>query len=148
MTMKKKNKSTSTKTNTAMPRGGDPPAKVFHGGAFTHVIVAIEAYNSLVQDSAELEAIRALGELDRDGADASSSDDWIDGEDFAAEVAADALLSARKEKGLTQQQLAKKVGIPQSQISRIERNPDRTTVKTMRKIAKALGVDVSRILPR
>ena len=43
-------------------------------------------------------------------------------------------------------QLAAKVKMPQSQISRIERNPDRTTVRTLKKIAKALGVDVRYLL--
>jgi transcriptional regulator with XRE-family HTH domain len=31
----------------------------------------------------------------------------------------------------------------ESQISRIERNPDRTTVRTLKRIARALNVSVS-----
>ena len=63
-------------------------------------------------------------------------------EDTQLLVAADRIVNARKAAGMTQQQLAAKVKMPQSQISRIERNPDRTTVRTLKKIAKALKVDV------
>jgi len=114
-------------------------------GVVTHVMLPIDEYENLIFQSM---AVEVLDELEHEALTGQRPGDFVNGEDFAAEVAAEALLNARKEKGLTQQQLAKKVGIPQSQISRIERNPDRTTVKTMRKIAKALGVDVSRILPR
>src|SRR5574337_1927022 len=63
-------------------------------------------------------------------------------EDFKAQLAASQLAAARKARGLTQVQLARRLGLPQSQISRIERNPDRTTVRTMKKIAAALKVNV------
>ena len=63
-------------------------------------------------------------------------------EDTQLLVAADRIVNARKAAGMTQQQLAAKLKMPQSQISRIERNPDRTTVRTLKKIAKALKVDV------
>ena len=56
------------------------------------------------------------------------------------------LAKARKAKGWTQAKLAKKTGVPQSQISRIERNPDRTTVRTLKRLAKALGVDVRQLI--
>lgn len=71
---------------------------------------------------------------------------WIDADDFVAEVVAERLIDARKKAGLTQGQLATKLKMPQSQISRIERNPDRTTVRTLKKIAKALGVDVAKLI--
>ena len=71
---------------------------------------------------------------------------WIDFDDFAAEVAANLLVEARKKAGLTQNQLAAKLKIPQSQISRIERNPDRTTVRTLKRIGRALGVNVGSLL--
>ena len=71
---------------------------------------------------------------------------WVDAEDAFAQLAAKDIVKARKKAGLTQAQLAAKVKMPQSQISRIERNPDRTTVRTLKKIAKALGVDVRYLL--
>jgi len=42
--------------------------------------------------------------------------------------------------------LGRKLGIPQSQISRIERNPDHTTIRTLRRIAKALQVDIRALI--
>ncbi len=52
------------------------------------------------------------------------------------------LARARRAKGWSQAQLAQKTGVPQSQVSRIERHPDRTTVRTLKRLARALGVDV------
>ena len=71
---------------------------------------------------------------------------WIAFEDFGAMLAANEIVEARKKAGLTQGQLAAKLKMPQSQISRIERNPDRTTVRTLKKIAKALGVEVGKLI--
>lgn len=71
---------------------------------------------------------------------------WYDADEVFLQFAGDEIAAARKAAGLTQTQLAKKLGVPQSQISRIERNPDRTTVRTLKKIAKALGVDVSALV--
>lgn len=53
----------------------------------------------------------------------------------------------RKEKGLTQVQLAKKSGLPQSHISRLERAAHSPSFKTLEKVAKALGVSVGDIDP-
>ncbi|HSW44699.1 MAG TPA: helix-turn-helix transcriptional regulator [Phycisphaerae bacterium] len=36
--------------------------------------------------------------------------------------------------------------MPQSQISRIERNPDHTSVNTLKRIARALDVDVRHLI--
>ena len=77
---------------------------------------------------------------------ADSKTNWVDADDLALDLAADRIAKARKAAGLTQKQLADKLGLPQSQISRIERNPDRTTVRTLRRLAQALNVDVSKLL--
>ena len=61
-------------------------------------------------------------------------------------IAGKRIVEARKKVGLSQAALGKKVGMPQSQISRIERNPERCTVRTLRKLAKALKVDVATFL--
>jgi len=71
---------------------------------------------------------------------------WYDIKDAKAMLVASDLIAARKAKGLTQKQLGDLIGVPQSQISRIERNPDHTTVRMMKKIAKALKVDVGSLL--
>ncbi|HOJ75383.1 MAG TPA: helix-turn-helix transcriptional regulator [Phycisphaerae bacterium] len=53
------------------------------------------------------------------------------------ELAGERIAAARKRAGLTQQQLAARLRVPQSQVSRIERNPEATTVRTLKKIARA-----------
>ncbi len=55
---------------------------------------------------------------------------------------ADHLRSFRKARGLTQAQLGRLVGIDQSRITRIERNPDRVSVHTLWQLLTALRVRV------
>lgn len=52
------------------------------------------------------------------------------------------LRSFRKARGLTQAQLGRMVGIDQTRITRIERNPDRLGVHTLLQILAALRVRV------
>ncbi|MEW6252325.1 MAG: helix-turn-helix transcriptional regulator [Planctomycetota bacterium] len=73
-------------------------------------------------------------------------EEWITLDDFKVQLAASRLVEARKARGMTQVQLARRLGLPQSQISRIERNPDHTTVRTLKRIAAALHVDVGQLL--
>ena len=53
----------------------------------------------------------------------------------------------RSRAGMTQKELAKKSGIGQGYISRIERAEHSPTHKTLRKIAESLGVEVGNIDP-
>jgi DNA-binding XRE family transcriptional regulator len=66
--------------------------------------------------------------------------EWYDLEDVVAKWNVEKLVKARKARGLTQAQLGKRVGMPQSQISRLERNPDASSLRLIKKIAKALKV--------
>ncbi len=52
----------------------------------------------------------------------------------------------RKRKGMTQVQLAKKLGISQGRVSEIEHLDYRPTIKTYRRVAKALGVDITELI--
>lgn len=54
-----------------------------------------------------------------------------------------AIIDARIESGLTQKQLSEKTGISQADISRIERGTANPSVKTLQRIAEALGRKVS-----
>ncbi len=72
--------------------------------------------------------------------------EWVDADQFGLQLAGERIARARKGKGLTQKQLGEQLGLPQSQISRIERRPDHTTVRTLKRIAKALGVDVRALI--
>lgn len=104
----------------------------------TYVLVPVKQYERWVaRDMVE----NAAAELN-----SGKKIKWTSARDLAYELAAKRIVAARKAAGLTQKQLGEKLKLPQSQISRIERNPDHTTVKTLRKIAKALNVDVSALV--
>ncbi|MCL5798110.1 MAG: helix-turn-helix domain-containing protein [Patescibacteria group bacterium] len=53
----------------------------------------------------------------------------------------------RKEKGVTQEELAAKLSMHRTYIGLIERGERNPTIRTLYKIAKALGVDSSKLLP-
>ena len=53
----------------------------------------------------------------------------------------------REQKGLTQEEVAKKAGIFPNYYAKIERGTINTSVDKANKIAKALGVEVSDIFP-
>jgi DNA-binding XRE family transcriptional regulator len=57
------------------------------------------------------------------------------------------LLERRLELGMTQIQLEKAAGVPQSEISRIERGRANPTVHTVRAMADALDADIE-LVPR
>lgn len=67
-------------------------------------------------------------------------------EDFAAEYNARRLRWRAEELGLTQREIARRVGVSPVVINRIFKNPDRSTVATLRKIAKAMGVKLVELL--
>ncbi|MDD3927272.1 MAG: helix-turn-helix transcriptional regulator [bacterium] len=50
------------------------------------------------------------------------------------------LVKARLERGMTQEELAAKVGTRQSNISRIERGQQNTSIGLLNKVAKGLGM--------
>jgi DNA-binding XRE family transcriptional regulator len=113
----------------------------------THVILSIADYRRLLnpppQPAIRLSKREAL-RLRR--IEESAATEWIPADQARLGLAARSLAEARIAAGLTQKQLGDRVGVPQSQISRVEKNPDKTTVRTLRKIAAALGVDVSAFL--
>ena len=52
----------------------------------------------------------------------------------------------RKRKGMTQVQLSKKLRISQGRVSEIERADYRPTMKTYRRVAKALGCEIEELI--
>jgi XRE family transcriptional regulator, regulator of sulfur utilization len=54
----------------------------------------------------------------------------------------------RKERGLTQEQLAERVGMEQGYYSRIERGRVTPSIRTALKLAGALDVEMNVLLPR
>ena len=53
-----------------------------------------------------------------------------------------AIAEARQKKKITQVQLAKKTGMPQSQIARLESGSHNTTLATLYRVARALDLQV------
>ena len=131
-----------TKRKTAGSKGSTAVRTTEHAcieqnGKVTHVLVPIDEYERLIAASM---ADLAVASLEDD------KTEWAEADAVARELARDRIVSARKAAGLTQKQLGDKLGLPQSQISRIERQPDRTTIRTLKRVARALGVDVGALL--
>jgi ribosome-binding protein aMBF1 (putative translation factor) len=61
---------------------------------------------------------------------------------------ADRLRARRTEKGLTQEELARRVGIRQSAVSMMESGRCRPQPSTLAKLAKELGVDAKELWPK
>jgi ribosome-binding protein aMBF1 (putative translation factor) len=53
-----------------------------------------------------------------------------------------ALAEARKKKGLSQREMARRLGTSAPQISRTERRPEHSTVQTLEKYAHAVGMEL------
>ena len=77
---------------------------------------------------------------------ADASDPMISLEEGRRELFDNHIKKVRKRKGMTQVQLAKKLGISQGRVSEIEHLDYRPTIKTCRRVAKALGVDITKLL--
>ena len=103
----------------------------------THVLVPVDEYERLIAASMAEQVATSLED---------DKTEWVDADAVARGLARDRIVGARKAAGRTQKQLGDKLGLPQSQISRIERQPDRTTVRTLKRVARALGVDVGALL--
>ena len=116
---------------------GSPYPTLYENGEPTAFVIPIADYERMIIEAAAREAVDRLerGELE-----------FIDADQLALALAGERIAKARKAAGLTQKQLGDRMKLPQSQISRIERNPDHTTMRTIRKIAKALGVDVAALV--
>ena len=138
---KTKAKTRSRKRRPAVAKDGEHTlehAYIVEGDRPTHVIVPVDEYDRMLEASMVQSAIEKLNNAD--------SIEWVDADEFGLQLAGQWIAKARKDKRLTQKQLGDKLGLPQSQISRIERNPDRTTVRTLKRVARALGVNVRSLI--
>lgn len=66
-------------------------------------------------------------------------------EDFKLEVLGELIRKTRKERGLTQSQLADLIHTKKQAISRLERHPQDVKLSTIFKVSKALGTELVRI---
>ena len=106
------------------------------------VLVPIEQYNQLLADMEMLKDIRDF-----------RSAKAVDEETYPAEVINRLILNEenpikvyREYRELTQKQLADKVGIQRAYLAEIETGRKSGSVKTLKAIAEALGVDLVSIL--
>ena len=110
---------------------------IVENGRPTHVIVPVHEYERLVKAEMIRSGVAKLKDEETE---------WVDADALGWKLAGERIAQARKAEGLTQKQLGERLNIPQSQISRIERNPDHTTLKTLKRVARALGVDVRALI--
>jgi DNA-binding XRE family transcriptional regulator len=61
-------------------------------------------------------------------------------------AAANRLRQVAESKGITQKELARRLEVSPSVISKVFKEPDRSTLRTLKRIANALGVDVHAII--
>lgn len=88
----------------------------------------------LIEDATTRAARRAERNLkDRDA-------QWSSGETVMQGLVLCKLAEIRRERGLSQRAVAERAGIPQSHVSKIERNPERCTLRVLQRVAKALDV--------
>jgi len=105
------------------------------------VAIPVEVWERIVEeleDSAAASQARAIM--------ADARDPIIPLEEGRRELFDNHIKRVRKRKGLTQVQLAKKLGISQGRVSEIEHLDYRPTIKTYRRVAKALGVDITELI--
>jgi transcriptional regulator with XRE-family HTH domain len=57
------------------------------------------------------------------------------------------LRKVRREKGISQESLADLAGLHRTYVSSVERGERNVTLQTIEKLAKALGVSMSRLMP-
>lgn len=121
---------------------------VQHDGIVTHVLVPVEEFERLtggkVQQSGEeagagvsppsaaevAEAVRVLE---------SPQTEWHDAEGVLWQIVRDGLGAVRRQRGLTQEELASMLGVSQPHVSRLERSLDGVTIRALRRIAELLA---------
>jgi transcriptional regulator with XRE-family HTH domain len=74
----------------------------------------------------------------------SSSTVWHSADDVMRGIVSQGLSAVREQSGLTQAQLGKLASMPQSQVSRIEKDLDSATMRVIRRVAAALSGSTAR----
>jgi DNA-binding XRE family transcriptional regulator len=115
-------------------------------GATTHVLVPIEEFQRLSAGRAGgAERVRgggppapeAIAEAIQIYTDPDT--EWHDAEAAFWEILRGGIGRLRRERGLTQQQLAEALGVSQPHVSRLEANIDTATLQVLRRVAAVLS---------
>jgi ribosome-binding protein aMBF1 (putative translation factor) len=67
-------------------------------------------------------------------------------EDSPVQAAASRLRQAADAQGITQSEIARRLDVSPAVINRVFKNPDRSRVSTLRRIAEVMGLDLHQIL--
>lgn len=114
------------------------------GGDVTHVVVPIGDFERLQAEHQALEASTAPSQSEIDAAlrvlhDPATA--WHDAGTVFEQLVRRGLAPLRKERGLTQSDLAAMLELSQAQVSRLERDLDGASLRLLRKIATLLKPD-------
>lgn len=132
------------KRTSKSPVSSNRPARAFarSGGrairSGKYVVVPTAEYERLVVRQAAQHAANIL--------DNATDADWVDADKALAAMAKSRIAQARTKRGWTQRELGRRLGMPQSQVSRLEKNPDSSTLRQIKRVAEVLGVDAADLL--
>lgn len=108
-------------------------------------VVADHERDSLDDDDLEPQIAEIVKHNDRLAA-AGQLDSLVLDEDAISKAVATRIRWVMNEQGVSQRQLAEQIGVSSSVISRVLKNPDRSKVETIRRIAEALDIELREIL--
>jgi DNA-binding XRE family transcriptional regulator len=105
------------------------------------VAIPIEEFDQIVQKLEDYEDIQRAKKILAD-----KSDPVISFEEGRRKYLGNHIKRVRGRKKMTQKALAKKLGVSQGRVSEIEKADYRPTMKTYRRVAKALSCDVTELI--
>jgi DNA-binding phage protein len=121
-----------------LPPSGPPSAKE------SSVLAELQSFNDL-DPALRQELNQVIEEQDRLSVDSDNGSVEFT-EDTPAQFAANRLRHVASQKGLTQKEIAEKLGVTPAAVNRVFQHPERSKVKTLRRIADALGVELYEIV--
>ncbi len=112
-------------------------------GEKTGVVVDKEEWDDLVERLEDLEALKVFEKMKDEPPEA-----FVSVAEVKRRLWTNNIKEARKGKGVTQVELARRLGCKQSYISKLEHPDYRPEVSTLERVAEALGVEVTELIWR